>query len=97
MKRVRPTPQRSTTEEPEVAAFGIVKTSGTVDQLLAAAKGPAPLWGVRMRPRLMHDGRSLMFSAAILRHGGEAAPERRKFQELKPSEKQQLIACLKSL
>jgi hypothetical protein len=32
------TKQLPTTEKPEVAAFGIVKTSGTVDQLLAAAK-----------------------------------------------------------
>ena len=57
----------------------------------------APLWGVRMRPRLMHDGRSLTFSAAILRHGGEAALERGRFLVLKPSEKQQLIAFLRSL
>jgi hypothetical protein len=32
------TKQLPTTEKPEVAAFGIVKTSGTGDQLLAAAK-----------------------------------------------------------
>jgi hypothetical protein len=32
------TKQLPTTEKPEVAAFGIVKASGTVDQLLAAAK-----------------------------------------------------------
>jgi CxxC motif-containing protein (DUF1111 family) len=56
-----------------------------------------PLWGVRMRPRLMHDGRSLTFTAAILRHGGEAALERRKFLALKEGEKLQLVAFLKSL
>jgi CxxC motif-containing protein (DUF1111 family) len=56
-----------------------------------------PLWGVRMRPRLMHDGRSLTFTAAILRHRGEAALERRRFLDLKEREKQQLIAFLKSL
>src|SRR6516165_2487083 len=33
----------------------------------------APLWGVRLRPRLMHDGASLTFRDAITRHGGEAA------------------------
>ena len=56
-----------------------------------------PLWGVRLRPRLMHDGRSLTFSAAILRHRGEAAVERRRFLELKESEKRQLLEFLRSL
>jgi CxxC motif-containing protein (DUF1111 family) len=57
----------------------------------------APLWGVRVRPRLMHDGRSLTFSAAILRHRGEAARERERFLGLKEGEKQQLLAFLRSL
>jgi CxxC motif-containing protein (DUF1111 family) len=57
----------------------------------------APLWGVRMRPRLMHDGRSLTFTDAILRHRGEAARERFKFLVLKPSEKEQLLVFLRSL
>ena len=56
-----------------------------------------PLWGVRMRPRLMHDGRSLTFSAAILRHQGEAALERKRFLQLKQAEKRQLLAFLASL
>ena len=56
-----------------------------------------PLWGVRMRPRLMHDGRSLTLTAAILRHRGEAWRERWRFLELKEREKQQLIAFLRSL
>ncbi len=33
----------------------------------------APLWGVRLRPRLMHDGASLTFLDAIGRHRGEAS------------------------
>src|SRR6202011_4673798 len=32
----------------------------------------APLWGMRTRSRLMHDGESLTARGAILRHGGEA-------------------------
>src|SRR4029077_12797120 len=32
----------------------------------------SPLWGVRLRPRLMHDAASLTFRDAILRHRGEA-------------------------
>src|SRR5206468_2185726 len=33
----------------------------------------APLWGVRYRPVLLHDGRARTLSDAILLHGGEAA------------------------
>ena len=50
-----------------------------------------------MRPRLMHDGRSLTLTAAILRHRGEAALERGRFLGLKERERQQLVAFLKSL
>jgi CxxC motif-containing protein (DUF1111 family) len=32
----------------------------------------APLWGVRTRDRLMHDGNSLTFMEAIVKHKGEA-------------------------
>jgi CxxC motif-containing protein (DUF1111 family) len=56
-----------------------------------------PLWGVRLRPRMMHDGRSLTFTSAILRHRGEAALERKRFLELKEREKRQLLAFLRSL
>jgi len=56
-----------------------------------------PLWGVRHRPRLMHDGRSLTFTAAILRHLGEAAAERRKFLALPQPQKQQVLTFLRSL
>ncbi|HEX8764700.1 MAG TPA: di-heme oxidoredictase family protein [Candidatus Acidoferrum sp.] len=57
----------------------------------------APLWGVRMRPRLMHDGASLTFSDAILRHGGEAEEVTRKFEKLKSGEKDALLEFLRSL
>jgi CxxC motif-containing protein (DUF1111 family) len=56
-----------------------------------------PLWGVRMRSRLMHDGRSETFTDAINRHKGEADQERKKFCKLKPREKEQLLAFLRSL
>jgi CxxC motif-containing protein (DUF1111 family) len=57
----------------------------------------APLWGVRTRSRLMHDGASLTFEDAIVRHRGEAAKAAKKFHRLKNVEKQQLIGFLKSL
>jgi CxxC motif-containing protein (DUF1111 family) len=56
-----------------------------------------PLWGVRMRSRLMHDAMSVTFADAIARHAGEACKERKKFKKLTESEKQQLFAFLRSL
>ena len=57
----------------------------------------APLWGLRMRPRFMHDLRSLTLQNAIERHKGEAELVIRRFQDLSHDEKQQLITFLESL
>jgi CxxC motif-containing protein (DUF1111 family) len=57
----------------------------------------APLWGVRLRPRLMHDGASLMLRDAILRHGGEASHVSRQFEKLKREDQEAIIEFLKSL
>ena len=57
----------------------------------------APLWGVRLRPRLMHDAASLTLSDAIVRHGGEARDVTRRFEKLKPGDREALIEFLKSL
>lgn len=57
----------------------------------------APLWGVRLRSRLMHDGASLTFSDAIRRHRGEASQVTAAFEKLSPAEKKALLAFLESL
>ena len=57
----------------------------------------APLWGLRMRPRFMHDLKSLTLQDAIERHAGEAEHVIREFRELSHAEKQQLISFLESL
>jgi CxxC motif-containing protein (DUF1111 family) len=41
-----------------------------------------PLWGVRTRDRLMHDGNSLTFLEAIMRHKGEALSVINRFNAL---------------
>jgi CxxC motif-containing protein (DUF1111 family) len=56
-----------------------------------------PLWGVRMRPRLMHDGASLTLGDAILRHGGEAADARRRYSSLGEVDREALLTFLRSL
>jgi CxxC motif-containing protein (DUF1111 family) len=57
----------------------------------------APLWGLRMRPRYMHDFRSLTLEDAILRHRGEADQASDRFLILSPAQKQQLFTFLNSL
>jgi CxxC motif-containing protein (DUF1111 family) len=57
----------------------------------------AALWGLRMRPRYMHDLRSLTIADAIERHQGEAAHVEKRFDEISPTEKQQLFTFLNSL
>ena len=57
----------------------------------------APLWGLRTKPRFMHDLKSLSLEDAILRHEKEAREPARRFRELSPEEKAELILFLKSL
>ncbi len=57
----------------------------------------APLWGVRLRTRLMHDGASMTFPDAILRHQGEALHVTKRFEKLKPKEQEAIVDFLKSL
>jgi len=57
----------------------------------------APLWGVRMQPMLMHDGASLTFRDAILRHRGEASTVTEHFENLSEADQSAIIEFLKSL
>jgi len=57
----------------------------------------APLWGVRLRPRLMHDGASLTLLEAITRHRGEAIHVIQQFEKLKSPDQEAVIQFLKSL
>ncbi len=57
----------------------------------------APLWGLRTKPRFMHDLRSLSLEDAIARHEGEAGEPARRFRELSPEERQALITFLNTL
>jgi len=57
----------------------------------------APLWGVRLRPRLMHDGASVTFRDAISRHAGEAKHVATQFEKLKKEDQEAIIEFLKSL
>jgi CxxC motif-containing protein (DUF1111 family) len=56
-----------------------------------------PLWGVRTRNRLMHDGESLTRNEAILRHAGQATNVTNNYNALSTNQKNQLITFLNSL
>jgi CxxC motif-containing protein (DUF1111 family) len=57
----------------------------------------AALWDLRMRPRYMHDLRSLTLRNAIERHEGEAEHVAERFRDLTENQKQQLLTFLQSL
>jgi CxxC motif-containing protein (DUF1111 family) len=57
----------------------------------------AALWGLRMRPRFMHDLKSLTLQNAIERHEGEAEHVVRRFRDLSETQKKELLTFLESL
>ena len=73
---------------------GIVQNGG---QTTARKLRTQPLWGGRTRSRRMHDGRSLTYLDAILRHGGEARNVTFSFRALSEAEQNQILAFLGSL
>ncbi|HVF67778.1 MAG TPA: di-heme oxidoredictase family protein [Pyrinomonadaceae bacterium] len=84
---------------------GIVEVGGEPTKNMVRT---APLWGVRTRDRLMHDGgsssaptnsgsQSFTINEAILRHAGQATSSRTSYQALSTIEKAQVIKFIKSL
>jgi len=56
-----------------------------------------PLWGVRMRTRLMHDGASLTLTDAVVRHRGEAVEVTQRYQQLPAADREAVVEFLRSL
>jgi len=57
----------------------------------------APLWALRTRSRLMHDGLTFTEQEAIERHAGQAAPVRARYRALSEADRKLLLAFLDSL
>ena len=63
----------------------------------------APLWGIGHRlaterhPTFLHDGRARTTEEAILWHLGEGARSQRRFKELLPCQRQELLRWLDTL
>jgi CxxC motif-containing protein (DUF1111 family) len=73
---------------------GIVQNGG---QSTANKLRTVPLWGIRTHPRHMHDGQTLTFNEAILRHAGEARGVTSNYRALSATQQSQIITFLKSL
>jgi hypothetical protein len=73
--------------------------TSTEIQCTAKRMRTAPLWGLRLRTRLMHDGASTTIRDAIERHGkkGEAVAVTEQFKLLPTEDQEALIAFLNSL
>lgn len=56
-----------------------------------------PLWGLRFKKFLLHDGRTSDIHQAILMHGGQGESSVKAYQELNDADRQALHAFLKSL
>lgn len=57
----------------------------------------APLWGLRFRPVLMHDGRATTPEQAVMMHGGEAQIIRDRYAALPLGDKSAVLEFLKTL
>ena len=74
---------------------GIVQNGGAGTRNMVRT---APLWGLRIRPELMHDGLSLSITDAIQRHAGVGGTfVRNRFNQLDPVQRADLLAFLNSL
>ncbi len=73
---------------------GIVQNGGQGTRLQVRT---AALWGIGARTRFMHDGASLTASAAITRHGGQAATSASNFAALSATNQANVLAFIFSL
>ena len=71
---------------------GIAQPPATMTEMRTA-----PLWGLRLRDRYLHDGRASTLDMAILAHDGEAKIARDRYTKLTPAKKNALMAFLAAL
>jgi CxxC motif-containing protein (DUF1111 family) len=57
----------------------------------------APLWGLAMRNRYMHDGASFTLQDAIRRHAGQAEQARLNFERLPREDRERILAFIRAL
>ena len=73
---------------------GIVQNGGAATRNMVRTP---PLWGLRSRIRLMHDGATTLRHEAILRHAGQATSVINTYRSLSVTQQNQIGAFLNSL
>jgi len=71
--------------------------TNNLDQSMKNKVRTAPLWGVRTRNELMHDGENYTRNEAILRHANEANGVINNYRSLSTTQKNQIVDFLNSL
>src|SRR5262249_23454916 len=76
-----------------------IKASGArvLDQRTPKMIQTGPVWGLGVRPELLHDGSALTIEEAILRHSVQAKGAKEAFERMSREDKQRLLIFLKSL
>lgn len=77
---------------PDDPAQGLGDTVATTRQMRTA-----PLWGIRFRNRLLHDGRCQDVACAIRAHDGQGAAARNAFNALSSANQHNLVQFVRSL
>jgi CxxC motif-containing protein (DUF1111 family) len=77
---------------PDDPASGLGDTVATTRQMRTA-----PLWGIRFRNRLLHDGRCSDIPCAIRAHDGQGAAARNAFNGLSATNQHDLVQFIRSL
>jgi CxxC motif-containing protein (DUF1111 family) len=57
----------------------------------------APLWGIRFRTKLLHDGRATDVPTAIRAHDGQAASAAQRFNQLGSRAQSALVSFVRAL
>lgn len=76
-------------------------SGATIGRVMGRADGrhwrTTPLWGIRFKKALLHDGRTDSIESAILAHGGEGNNARNRFAGLGQRQRDQIVAFLNTL
>jgi cytochrome c553 len=78
----------------DMGALGDGITSGVAGPQLMRTP---PLWGVRAKSRMLHDGRAEDIKEAVGFHDGQAAAARDAFQALTPAQQDKVVAFLNTI
>jgi hypothetical protein len=85
----------------------LVHDMGTLGDMIGADPGEtlaqtrrmrtAPLWGIKVRNKLLHDGRTTDIATAIHAHDGQGAPARKAFVALSSADQHAVVQFVRSI